>query len=453
MKKIYCYTLITSLIIFVSFTLFANDTTTDLSQGNTEEISVEDTLEYGIEGEVVALLKELSIHISPDMFVKLDKRYQSAMLDSTKTAFAQYYARCETIPQSTLDYLYADAQDEYIDQNLKKALYYTIAHHGSIREGNLLLKALDADNEILKKTAADALTKCKDQAIVEPILKRLEISDTSDDMFLESDLKSNLILTLGELGSDQASPYLRSVLEESTSEKAVIMYTMYALAKIGDHQSIHLIDEKLNSSEPRIQEYAAYAMSTFKSPDALPVLKKMLLHNNAKVRIYACQGLVLNQDHSTMDILIYKFKKDPANEVRKEALISMIHMGSAGLAEIKKLHEIKKFSGYYLGVIGQAVSKEPTAENVAFAIELYHEADKAGKEMLAKTIATSQSNVVDPFISLLLDSENYLLRLGGIKAVKLIKDSTLWPRIQSLADSDPVPSVRNNAKRMLDIHS
>ena len=61
----------------------------------------------------------------------------------------------------------------------------------------------------------------------------------------------------------------------------------------------------------------------------------MLKHNNEKIRIFACRGIVENNDVKSTSILLYKYKNDPSEKVRYEALKSLVFLGTTGIDSIK----------------------------------------------------------------------------------------------------------------------
>ena len=75
--------------------------------------------------------------------------------------------------------------------------------------------------------------------------------------------------------------------------------------------------------------------------------------------------------------------------------------------------------------------------------------DKKLIEAVANKIIYCESNLADPIIDQMLDSEEYLIRMGAIKGIANMKDSTLIPRLQSIAENDSVKAVQDYAKKVL----
>ncbi len=408
-------------------------------------------LYYGVDKEVLDILDDIGKSPREDFFPLILARYKESNLSETKIALVSYFAECETINKEILDYLYEETINEPQDLKLHSTLLSFLGKKGKLREGLLLLKRLDYENNLIQLTAADSLSRIDDRELIKPILVRLELSDVSDDKYLSGDIKSRIILYFGRIKAVEAIEYLRKILKEYGNDDYLIMYTMVSLSQIGDEGSIDLIEKKLASENAKIKEYAAYSISQYKNKKVFPVLKRMLKDNREKVRIFACQGIVLNQDFDSINILMYKFKNDPSDMVKKEAFVSLIYLEPNGINEIKNFIKDKKYDESQLYVISEAVMKKTTAFNVDYLNKIFDDTDKKGKDIIAKNVVKGDSNLLDPIIKKLLSSEDHLVRMGAIRAVYNIKNSTLWPDVKNISENDPVEAVRNIAKKYLSL--
>jgi HEAT repeat protein len=434
------------LIIFVfSFQLFSADTTGDNFN------KIEDVLNYGIESEVTSILRELGNNPKMDLYPKLVLRYQEARTNETKVNFVDFFANCNNLPDNVLDVLYNDASSDNLDKRYMSSLFNCLGKKGKVREGELLLSQLDKDDILIKNITTDAISKMKVPEMAKSLLTRLEESDTKEDKYLSPDIKGRLIVFFGENKSNEAITYLRKIISDKASDKFMIMNGMVSLLKIGDVDSIDIINQNLSNPELKIQEYAGYSISQFKNPKAVPILRKMLLHNNETVRYYACQGIFLNEDIESMPVLIYKYKNDPSKKVQQEALFTLVYFGINGIDKIKQIMKGKKYSQDQLNIISIAVSKKPREDTVNYLLELYNSAEKKDKEIIARNIINATSNKVDPIIKLLLSSEDYQIRIGGIKAVYQIENSSLWNIVEDISKNDKVEIVKVNAKKYLNL--
>lgn len=440
-------------ISFFSFYLISQDKkdTTEDSKNYSYIEELKEILEYGIDSEVVAALKDIGNTLKDDLFPKVLERYKKVRSMQTKIEFINIFGNFKNNPQYVIDALYDDASSDYVEKQLNIALINTLGKIGGEREARLIISRLDSEDNAIRMTAADAISRMKIKEVTPLILQRLKEAEEDPERYLVSDIKSKLILYFGEVKAVESIEYLRKVASDKNNDKFIIMYAMVSLAKIGDTGALDILEKNLESSEVKIQEYAGYALSLFEDQLVIPKLKSMALHNNEQVRIYACQGLSKNKDNSSISLLVFKFKKDSSPKVRRAALQTLLEYGEIGVKEVKDFYKNTKMTDPVLADIASIVSNSPNDDNVKYLVELYNEANDKGKEAIAKAIGFPKSNKIDPIVKLMLESKNYLIRMGGIKALTLIKDTTLWDIIIDISKNDKVEVVRKYAQKLLDL--
>ncbi|HNZ27639.1 MAG TPA: HEAT repeat domain-containing protein, partial [Spirochaetota bacterium] len=412
-----------------------------------------ETLKYGIDSEVVALFQELGRSPGDDILRLIVERYDSVKLGVAKIEYINYFSNIKTPPAYLIDTLYNEATDDYIDKQTRLSIINAFAKIGGLREGKYLLENIDNPDKMIADAAAQALVQMKIRDLAGDILDKLVKSDEDADYFLNIDVKNKLILALGEMGATEAIPYLREIISTSSNDKYSIMYGMVSLAKLKDVESLDSLYNNLGHAEVKVQEYASYSIGLFEGAEVLPYLNKMLLHNNEKVRVEACKGLALNKDKSAIPVLSYKFRKDPSSKTRSEAISSLFVMEAEGIAEIKKIYEKQKITPDILNILCDVAAKKPDAYNVEYIKELFINGDKKNKEIIAKRIIYTTSNLLDDVIRLLLVSDDYLFRLGGLKAVSTIENCALWDVVSDMAQNDKAETVKRYAAKILSLKS
>lgn len=432
------------LIFCVNFSSYS-DNTNDI----TTSLNIIEVLNYGIEEEVTNLLKNLPTTLKKEIYELLLERYKTALITETKIKLIDFFSRCKNLPEFVIDYLYEEAKKEPSDIRLFSSLLSFLGSQGKKREGSFLIRMLDSDNKKIAISAADALTKLEDKELITSVLERLKLSDTSEDKVLNDEIKSKLILFLAKTQAIEAKEYLREKLIDNLSTKYVIAYSMYALSKINDVDSIKLIEKKLSDPDAIIQEYAAYAISEIKSNEVISILKNMLRHNNEKVRIYACKGISNYKTEDNGKILLYKYKNDPSVNVKKEALKALILLGEVGISLLKK--ENLKFSPKELFVISETVAYNTEDSTVNFLIELYEKGNDEEKENIAKGLVGIKDKRIDPLIKKMLYSNNLSLRIGALKLISGINDSSLWEDVKNISKNDPNEGIRKAASHYLEL--
>ena len=412
---------------------------------------ITDVLKYGIESELVDLLKDIGTSPNPDIYNDLLRRYRDSNSVDTRIAFLGFFSNCKNLPQYVVDAVYADASSDILERRLESSLILCLGKTGKIREGLFLLSKIDKDDTYIQTMAADALSKMVVPELANDLLKRLEESDNDEEKYIEPQIKCRLLLFFGENKSTQAVSYLQKVVTDRGADRYMIMYAMVSLLKIGDVSSIKLIAGNLGNEDVKIKEYAAYALSLFKNAETLPYLRNMLLDNNEKIRTFGCQGISLNEDYESIPILIYKLKNDPESNVRNEALLTLVNLGAQGIDAVKDSYKKAKIPDGMLAYMCSSVTKKPDAAAVDYLVDLYKNGDKKYRDLIVKYSSNATSNLVDPLVRLFLDSTDYIHRINGIKIANQIESSALWDRIKEISDNDKVKLVRDNAKRFLDL--
>nr|HPO49717.1 HEAT repeat domain-containing protein [Spirochaetota bacterium] len=275
--------------LFIIFIFFSYNLISDETDDGSRKI--EEILLYGIESEIIAVLKEIGNEPKEEIYSTLFSRYKDSILVDTKISFVDYFSNVKNLPPYLLDALYNDASSDLIERRLKSSLLNCLGKKGALREGLFLLASLDNYDNYIKNIASDAIAKMKLPELGKPLLDRIILSDEDENKYLNNDIKTKLIPFFGENKTIEAVPYLKKIVESNDSDKYLKNFSMVALLKIGDLASIEIIAENLKDTDNKIQEYAAYSLSLFKDPAVLPHLKRMLLHNNENVRVFAIQGI------------------------------------------------------------------------------------------------------------------------------------------------------------------
>ena len=210
---------------------------------------IREILQFGIDSEVVGMLSELGNSPDNDILRTVLSRYESSNLVTTKVDFVKYFTKLKEAPQFVVDRLYQDASDDFVDKQLQIALLSCFGKIGGHREGQYMLRLVDSDDRMLSYTASQGLSDMKVPELVPDILARLKESDENEDRRLSNDVKSRLVLALAQSDSPEVLEYLRATANDIFADKFTVAYAMDALAKLGDTESIALLEQNLGHSE------------------------------------------------------------------------------------------------------------------------------------------------------------------------------------------------------------
>ncbi len=433
------------MILFSSNYIYSDENNNDTSP-------IRELLEFGIDSEVITKINELPVNLPDDILNLLLERFNKGSFQ-LKIAVINYLSKMESPSQAIIDLIFNEANQDIFDRNYRISLYNALGKIGGVREGEFLLQKIDDFDPFVANTAADALSKIRDQALGTIILARLKASDEDAARVLTPDIAGKLILSLGEMRSIEAVEYLRSIVNDNLRDKFLVGYSCYALGKIGSIEAIEDIVKAIDHPELIVQSYASNALSLYQTPEVIPALERMLRSNNETARSFACAGLKNNRSVGSLRILMYKFVNDPAPAVRKSALEAILSFGEPGVTAIRERVRGAAITEAVVSQLSEAVIKSANTDSVAFLIEIYNESNKTKRDIIARNAVRCPDNAIDPLIRLLFRSEDYLVRLGAVRSVTFIKNTTLWDDLRAVSSGDQVELVRRAAANILSLRA
>lgn len=114
-------------------------------------------------------------------------------------------------------------------------------------------------------------------------------------------VRSYLALALGYLKQKESTPVLTEALTDSSED--VVLYSVWALAIIGDPQSYQDLLPLMNDPRPAIRKITAFALGALSNPRAIPALKQVLTDSSPDVSWNAALSLAALNDASGVSVL------------------------------------------------------------------------------------------------------------------------------------------------------
>lgn len=147
------------------------------------------------------------------------------------------------------------------------------------------------------------------------------------------EVRSNLVLAVGILGSDDELPYLRNFLEDG--DPRVRANAVEALEVLGTPKAYPLVVKMLGDADNRIRANAIKALRHYGKGNCLALLERMVQSKKLWMRDSAAYALSLVGGEESLPLLI-QVARDPEPSVRGKALQGLRSLADKGSAEAKQ---------------------------------------------------------------------------------------------------------------------
>jgi hypothetical protein len=405
-----------------------------------------EVLAYGIESEVLQVIGQIGDagdqSLNPELLQTLRSTANPAVAAAVLDLFAQREVRdAETLALETL----SASENPGL---LVPCMRYLAAIRSQEAEGPLL-GLLDERDE-LASAAIQSLAALGRPASGEALLARLR------DAGYSAALKSQLILALGTLKYSPAVEDLLAVVSNAEEERARRMYAASALGEIGDPKALPALRSLLASPDSLLRTYAAGALSGFALAEVEPALQDGLRDSNARVRQAAAKALARKDAQRSVEILIYKARHDPERQVRLQAFQSLGAIG--GPRAVDFLNEVYRDRGqtalYRQEALAALLAGDPGAAGLAAVRAVVEEEwsskDASVLDFTARRLSTLKQAGLGELFQRLLEHPNPIIRLHGLRGIRLNRLQSLRAEVRALAEGDPHPAVRREAQLALE---
>jgi HEAT repeat protein len=413
-----------------------------------KDASRRDTLSYGIDSEVIDLLKTLSSEKEKKFNAQILELYRESRNVKIRKAVLAFFADLEA----------RDAE--------KDAL--ALIENRDKEDPGLVQSGLQYLAQIKSKDAlsfAPAIIKDDDRKLLPYLLSLLGRAGGPEEedillKWLESDaptedLRQSAIRALGDIGSAKAADKLMKMAEDSGQGKATRMYACEALGKIKDERAVRSLAIAADCDDPNVRASALGALAEFKGRDAQDALVGGLRDSAALVRVAALKACGRAKLASSLPAILYKASNDPEKSVKTEAFKALGEIGSKEAFDFfrKYYDEKKNDSGLRVLAFGLLLRKD--GSSVGWLAERFaaeqKEKDRSFFGSLARELSASQDAAnAAPLARLLLADSDYLMRLGALEWARKTKAQDFRADLEQAAEKDPSDYVRKKAKEVLD---
>ncbi|AJA90587.1 hypothetical protein OY14_04070 [Borreliella chilensis] len=393
---------------------------------------VNDTILYGLDSQVVSIIKALKKSSDSQYNLSLKKRLEKTFNAEIKKEILELFI--------SLKYSGGIDTANYILENYENKRYSNALFGLAIS----YLKEF-GNKEKLKKILVDILEN-KEGNIVSIAayylgeLNSLEYSKNMLEVFEKysgnDGTRREILIALGKMS---AVDYQNKIYEisldnyESPSIKAAAIEALSYLApdKVITNADLYLQN---NNNNLNIKLAIIASLSKDSSLKSKEILQGFLRDSDDNIRFKAINAIKGHKDSSARDVLIYKLKNDPSFKVREASAKALIDM-DLGDIEIKNImFDVKIDNGFKISMFSYLLDKN-SLKALSIALEIVNKENVNRPSNVLKGIASmlaGKKGNFDTFYSKIIDSKNIDLMHFALKGAIYNKSSTLFSKLKKI---------------------
>lgn len=277
-------------------------------------------LQYGIDGEVLDVLKKLIEEKDDTLQENILFILRNSLNADVQEACLTFFTELKVPSAEDAAISILGTYDDYPSKVVISAIRY-VAVLKFEKALEFLKPIIEDENTILAPPAIKAMGFST--AAVE---KEFLISKLTDEDY-NSQFKPEIILALGEMKAETAVDTLMAIASDETEEVTWRRYACDALGNIGDKKAFPVLMEVYRDPDAMTRLYALSAIGRFDTEETRAVLMQALKDSFWRIRIAAAESLGEMKAVEALDILVYKAEKDPEQKVRDAAIQALGKMG------------------------------------------------------------------------------------------------------------------------------
>ncbi|WP_445436188.1 HEAT repeat domain-containing protein [Candidatus Borreliella tachyglossi] len=404
----------------------------DIKDINLNVKQVNDAISYGLDVQVIEIVKRLKKSGDGEYNALLEKRLQKTFNVELKREILDLFL--------SLKYVGGVNVANYILDNYEIKRY----PNNLINTAILYLKELGR-RDFLQKTLIDILENKEGNIVATAAYYLGELSsiqyaknmmDIYDKYSGNDGVKSAILIALGKSNAIEYENKIYEIsldnYENPTIKAAAIRALSYLVPeKITANADLYLQDNNNNSN---IKIALIEALSRDVSLHSKEILQDFLRDSDDNIRVKAINAIQGHGDTISKEVLIYKIKSDPSLKVREVSGKALIDMGS-GYEEIKNIIlNPTTENNFKLTMFRHLLDKDVSSARLIalelLRIENIHKPSKVLTDV-AMLLAARKGNF-DDFYSKIISSRNVDLRNLAIKGAVYNKSTALSSRLKEI---------------------
>ncbi len=432
-------------LLFISFSVIAEEESSKEDIKSLQEERLE-TIKYGISTQVIDLITQLESEKNYDFNDDLLNLLHSSTNSNLDQRVIGLFKKSED--NSAVEYIFTQLKEDYnLRDNTKTSYINYISNYQNSEISEYFLSLIDEESNTLSIASIKALGFSELENIKTILIEYLE------DSLFDSFRKPAIIESLGKLKATEALDILSDIATDIYSDdKSLRWRAVVALGEIGSSESLPVLKSLFSDEDPNLRNYTITALKHFNSPEVTDLLIQGLRDSFWKVRINAAESLGELGIKDAVPILIYKTEKDP--DIRNVRSASLNALGDIGGNEaydfIRELYKNERTdTGLRSIAISILAEKDLSKSLKHIEAVMEDEWEKDNPVILdytCKILSTTKDSSLKKFYSKMLSYDKTLnLKIYALRGIKLNSLSSLKEEVESLTTDETPGAVRKLA--------
>lgn len=409
------------------------------------------TIQYGIDSQLLELISQLKEENNKDFFPELKEVFITTSNTKIHTAVVGFFDSQEH--DGLVEEVFEKLKDyDNLDTNLVLEFIEYIENYQNDEISALLFEIIEDPRVEVASAAIKAIGVSEKKHYADQLLELYE-----DQQFIDA-LKPPLVTALGELKNESAFELLNKLVGDDDESKSIRWRACQALGKIGGEEAFKSVSKLLNEKDPMLRSYAIHSLGYFDQEGVVEILIDALRDSMWRVRVQAAEALGRKQAIKALDVLKYKAEHDP--DVRNVRLAAVKAIGKLQDPEgYKFLRKLYSNSQAPLGLRTASI-KILVEDNLEASIDTVNtvfkeEWDKDKSYILdytCKMLSTKEApnSQLEPLYKKMLNHPSHInLLYYGLRGVRLNKISSLKSEVEDLTADNVSRGVKSLAKSVL----
>lgn len=271
-----------------------------------------DTIKFGIESEIMDLIKKFTDNEDPRFSNELYDLFQNSKSPVIREQIMDYFINLED--PCLEDYAVTILNDPYEEKSTTVELCFKYVSKVKCKAAvPAVVTLLESENEKYFNAALNCLGDIGGTKEAEYLVDYLDRTD------LTAPQRQSLMKVLGKIQAVDTWDKLSEIAQDEDENTFVRMYAAEAIGQMKNPASIPILLKLFESPDPNFREYVVRGISNFNTKEAENLIIQGIRDAHQKVRLVSMEKAQEMGIKDAVPFIIYRAKNDPENSVKNKA--------------------------------------------------------------------------------------------------------------------------------------